>query len=85
MNIRQPQTELPRDGIGRVLSGGFDLWDDGLAGAIISDEFFETPAFSGNQFWIRVGGSWKTATAWVRVAGVWKVSEGKVKVGGAWQ
>ena len=85
MNIREPQTELPRDGIGRVLSGGVDLWDEGPVGEILTDEFFEAPAVSGNQFWVRVGGVWKTATAWVRVSGVWKLSEGKVNVGGTWQ
>lgn len=35
MAIALPQTESPRD-----LSGGADIWDDGLVGQILSADYF---------------------------------------------
>jgi hypothetical protein len=86
MSIPSPQTELPRDGIGTILRGGADLWDEVVAGEIIAGEFFEAaPPPAGNKHWIKVGGVWKEATTWIRVGGVWKTATPKTKVGGTWQ
>lgn len=38
MTIPSPQRDLPRR-----LSGGADVWDNGLAGQLLSDEFFTAP------------------------------------------
>jgi hypothetical protein len=81
MNIREPQTELPRDGIGRLLSGGVDLWDEGLVGEILTDEFFEAPAPAGNVIWVNTASGWKQGTLWVKTASGWKTGEPKVNTG----
>ena len=83
MNISNPQTDLPRNGLGFTLSGGADLWDDGVAGAIITDDYFERSA--PNKFWIKISGVWKEAVTWIKISGVWKQAEPKVKLGGNWQ
>ncbi len=84
MTIPEPQSELPRNGLGYLLSGGSDLWDEGLAGAIITDEFFEEPSL-GAQLWVRVAGVWKTAVLWVKAGGTWKVATLNVKDSGVWK
>lgn len=38
MTIPSPQRDLPRS-----LSGGADVWDNGLAGQLLSDDFFTAP------------------------------------------
>jgi hypothetical protein len=83
MNISNPQTELPRNGLGFMLSGGADLWDEGTAGVVISDDYFEPSAL--NKFWIKISGVWKEAVTWIKVSGVWKQATPKVKLGGNWQ
>lgn len=80
MAIPQPQTDLPRDGIQRMVSGGSDFWDEGAAGEIVTDEYFQP-----NAFWIKVGGVWRKARLWVKVSGVWKRATPRVKVGGVWR
>lgn len=40
---------------------------------------------AGNQFWIKIAGTWKQATLWLKVAGVWKQATPKTKVAGTWQ
>ena len=39
----------------------------------------------GNQFWIKIAGIWKQATAFVKISGVWKSTTPYVKVGGVWK
>jgi hypothetical protein len=85
MSIPSPQTELPRDGIGTTLRGGADLWDEGVAGEIITDEFFDDVPSSGNKMWVKVSGVWKEATTWIKVSGVWKTATPKIKDGGVWK
>ena len=49
MAIPFPQTEVPRD-----LSGGADAWDDGLAGQILSADYFtvsQTQTQSYIKYW----------------------------------
>lgn len=84
MSIPSPQTELPRDRLGFLLSGGSDLWDEGVTGAIITDEYFEAPSL-GTQLWVKVSGVWKTAVLWVKAGGTWKVATLKVKDSGTWK
>lgn len=84
MSIRRPQADLPRDPLSSLYSGGSDLWDQGVVGAIITDEYFEAPSL-GTQLWVKVSGVWKTATLWVRTGGMWKVATLKVKDAGTWK
>lgn len=35
--------------------------------------------------WIKVAGTWKTATAYINVSGTWKTSTPKIKVSGTWK
>ena len=81
--MNRPQTELPRNGLGFTLSGGADLWDEGVAGQILTDDYFVTPVL--NKFWIKVSGVWKEAITWVKVSGVWKQATPRVKLGSNWQ
>lgn len=83
MNISNPQTDLPRNGLGFALSGGADLWDEGAAGQILTDDYFVTPVL--NKFWIKVSGVWKEAITWVKVSGVWKQATPRVKLGSNWK
>jgi hypothetical protein len=83
MSVLNPQTDLPRNGLGFALSGGADLWDEGTAGVVISDDYFEPSAL--NKFWIKISGVWKEAVTWIKVSGVWKQATPKVKLGGNWQ
>ena len=83
MNISNPQTELPRNGLGFTLSGGADLWDEGAAGGIITDDFFE--AVPSNKFWLKVSGTWKEAVTWIKVSGTWKQATPNIKVSGTWR
>jgi hypothetical protein len=43
------------------------------------------PPVAGSQFYIKVAGVWKTATAYIKVAGVWKVADPYIKVTGTWK
>lgn len=84
MTIPEPQSELPRNSMGFLLSGGSDLWDEGPAGEIITMEFFDAPSL-GTQLWVKVSGVWKTATLWVRTGGTWKVATLKANAAGTWK
>jgi hypothetical protein len=43
------------------------------------------PPVAGSQFYIKVAGVWKTATAYIKVAGVWKTATPYIKVTGTWK
>lgn len=83
-NIPDPQIDLPRTGLGFLYSGGWDFWDEGLAGEIVTDEYFEE-VVAGNTMWVKVSGVWKQGTLFVRTGGIWKTGEPKVKDSGIWK
>lgn len=85
-NIHDPQADLPRTGIGFLYSGGIDFWDEGVAGLIVTEEYFEavTPPTS-SLLWIKISGLWKQATCWIKVAGTWKQATPFIKVSGVWK
>jgi hypothetical protein len=84
MSLQLPQTELPRYADGSLLRGAADLWDDGLAGEIITSEFFEAP--SGIlKAWVKVSGVWKDGIAWIIASAVWKEGTPFVRTGGVWK
>lgn len=82
MSVPSPQSDLPRNNIGALLSGGSDLWDEGLSGEIITADYFDTET---NRFWIKISGVWKQATTWLKVSGTWKQATPKIKVSGIWK
>jgi hypothetical protein len=84
MSVPSPQSDLPRNGIGTLLSGGSDLWDEGLTGEIITSDYFDSQSPT-NQFWIKISGTWKEAITWIKVLGIWKQATPKIKVAGMWQ
>lgn len=47
---------------------------------------FSAPALLGPTVYIKVGGTWKQATAvYIKSSGTWKEGQLKIKVGGAWK
>lgn len=47
---------------------------------------FSAPALLGPTVYIKVGGTWKQATAvYVKISGAWKEGQLKIKTGGAWK
>lgn len=40
---------------------------------------------ASSQFYIKVAGVWKTATAFIKVSGVWKVADPYIKDAGVWK
>ena len=62
--------------------GGSSIWTDGTpASNIINTDFFGA---NQNQFWIKIAGVWKQATAWIKISGVWKQTTAKIKASGTW-
>lgn len=57
MAVRNPQFDLPHD-----ISGGADLWDDGLAGQLITADYFTSiptpPTASGSHLKAWTGSAW---------------------------
>ena len=81
--IQKPEADLPRNGIGFLISGGADFWDEGVAGKIVTDEYFgSTPS---NKFWLKGSGVWKEAVTWIKISGVWKQANPKIRVAGVWK
>ena len=40
---------------------------------------------SGNQFFVKIAGNWKMATAFVKISGVWKQATPYIKINGIWK
>lgn len=83
--IQKPEADLPRNGIGFLISGGADFWDEGIAGEIVTNEYFGSTPTPTNKFWLKVSGVWKEAVTWIKISGVWKQAEPKINVAGIWK
>ena len=68
------------------LSGGADLWDNGLAGDILSADYFTPapPVLGENTVKVWVSGSWVAKPLKVRVGASWVDKPIKVRAGSNW-
>ena len=53
MAISSPQSDSPRD-----LSGGADAWDQGVAGKILSSDFFDSASPTQTNLKVWNGSAW---------------------------
>lgn len=83
MNLKSPQTELPRNSIGFfAITGGSDFWDIEPAGQILTEEYFG--GISKEQ-WLLWLGTWSKIVAWYNDATVWKTFQFSKNDAGTWQ
>lgn len=78
MAVKQPQYD------NNNIRGGSDLWDNGLAGEIITADYFEQPPVGGGQIKVWNGSAWvaKPVKAWN--GSTWQVKPVKFWSGSAW-
>lgn len=53
--VRDPENDLPRDGLGRLLRGGSDIWDQTQAWVLLEADYFEPLTMRLNPFDARSG------------------------------
>lgn len=79
MSIKDPQFDLPQ-----YISGGADIWDEGLAGFILTSEFFDLAAvISRLKKWN--GSSWESISLKSWNGSSWEIKPLKRWNGSSWE
>lgn len=66
------------------LSGGADIWDDGLVGKILTDDYFEIITSNGQRVRVWTGTGWQDSVITVWDGTQWIPGVAKVWNGSAW-
>lgn len=65
-------------------SGGSDIWDDGLVGKILTEDYFEIITANGQRVRVWFGSSWQDSIVSVWSGTAWISGTAKVWNGSGW-
>lgn len=83
MAVKFPQFDL-LSSYGSPMSGAADAWDSGVAGELLTADYFTEPASVVSRIKVRVAGAWVEGVAKVRIAGAWVIKPVKIWNGTTW-